>query len=157
MRILVDEEHLGWNKAWNIVCQIFSFTTHTVVADGLEKIPVDLLGSLLPRHLQVYSVRHMLSIFYVAFYPRYVFSTIKWMAENRYVQSFTIAWNHFSIRCTCFSMLSHKLKNPEWNADEPECLLPFFVIKVFFLIFLLHCNYLLRILIAFSDFIWNKF
>ncbi|KAJ1394031.1 Phosphorylase pyridoxal-phosphate attachment site [Sesbania bispinosa] len=53
MRILVDEEHLGWNKAWNIVCKIFSFTTHTVVAEGLEKIPVDLLGSLLPRHLQI--------------------------------------------------------------------------------------------------------
>lgn len=53
MRILVDEEHLDWNKAWNIVCQIFFFTTHTVVAEGLEKIPVDLLGSLLPRHLQV--------------------------------------------------------------------------------------------------------
>ncbi|CAJ2672309.1 unnamed protein product [Trifolium pratense] len=54
MRILVDEEHLGWSKAWNIVNKIFSFTTHTVVAEGLEKIPVDLLGSLLPRHLQEY-------------------------------------------------------------------------------------------------------
>ncbi|CAJ2661747.1 unnamed protein product [Trifolium pratense] len=55
MRILVDEEHLGWSKAWNILAvnKIFSFTTHTVVAEGLEKIPVDLLGSLLPRHLQL--------------------------------------------------------------------------------------------------------
>ncbi|XP_027352218.1 glycogen phosphorylase 1-like isoform X2 [Abrus precatorius] len=52
MRILVDEEHMGWNKAWDIVCQVFSFTTHSVVVEGLEKIPVDLLGSLLPRHLQ---------------------------------------------------------------------------------------------------------
>ncbi|CAJ1961766.1 unnamed protein product [Sphenostylis stenocarpa] len=52
MRILVDEEHLGWNKAWDIACKVFSFTTHTMVAEGLEKIPVDLLGSLLPRHLQ---------------------------------------------------------------------------------------------------------
>ncbi|WVY93404.1 hypothetical protein V8G54_032492 [Vigna mungo] len=53
MRILVDEEHLGWNKAWDIACEVFSFTTHTVVAEGLEKIPVDLLGSLLPRHLEI--------------------------------------------------------------------------------------------------------
>ncbi|KAL5576687.1 hypothetical protein UlMin_018386 [Ulmus minor] len=53
MRVLVDEEHLGWNKAWEIVCKIFSFTTHTVNAEGLEKFPVDLLGSLLPRHLQI--------------------------------------------------------------------------------------------------------
>ncbi|KAA0057014.1 glycogen phosphorylase 1-like [Cucumis melo var. makuwa] len=53
MRVLVDEEHLGWNKAFDITCKIFSFTTHTVQAEALEKIPVDLLGSLLPRHLQV--------------------------------------------------------------------------------------------------------
>lgn len=53
MRVLIDEEHLDWNKAWDIVCKIFSFTTHTVISEGLEKIPVDLLGSLLPRHLQV--------------------------------------------------------------------------------------------------------
>ncbi|TYK26442.1 glycogen phosphorylase 1-like [Cucumis melo var. makuwa] len=53
MRVLVDEEHLGWNKAFDITCKIFSFTTHTVQAEALEKIPVDLLGSLLPRHLQI--------------------------------------------------------------------------------------------------------
>ncbi|KAL1335884.1 hypothetical protein HN51_030328 [Arachis hypogaea] len=52
MRMLVDEEHLGWHKAWDIVCKIFSFTTHTMVTDG-EKIPVDLLESLLPRHLEI--------------------------------------------------------------------------------------------------------
>ncbi|XP_077212465.1 uncharacterized protein LOC143847500 [Tasmannia lanceolata] len=53
MRVLVDEEHLGWSQAWDIACKIFSFTTHSVLPDGLEKIPVDLLGSLLPRHLQI--------------------------------------------------------------------------------------------------------
>ncbi|XP_021902336.1 LOW QUALITY PROTEIN: glycogen phosphorylase 1-like [Carica papaya] len=53
MRILIDEEHLGWDIAWNIVLKIFSFTTHTVSSAGLEKIPVDLLGTLLPRHLQI--------------------------------------------------------------------------------------------------------
>ncbi|XP_043690123.1 glycogen phosphorylase 1-like [Telopea speciosissima] len=53
MRVLVDEEHLSWNKAWGIVCKIFSFTTHTIQPEALEKIPVDLLGSLLPRHLQI--------------------------------------------------------------------------------------------------------
>lgn len=53
MRVLVDEEHLDWNRAWDIVCKIFSFTTHTVLPEGLEKVPVDLLESLLPRHLQI--------------------------------------------------------------------------------------------------------
>ncbi|XP_047310788.1 glycogen phosphorylase 1-like [Impatiens glandulifera] len=59
MRVLLDEEHLGWKKAWDIVSKIFSFTTHTVVPKGLEKIPVDLFGSLLPRHLQIiYAINH---------------------------------------------------------------------------------------------------
>ncbi|XP_039117647.1 glycogen phosphorylase 1-like isoform X2 [Dioscorea cayenensis subsp. rotundata] len=53
IRVLVDEEHLSWKEAWDIACNIFSYTTHTVVPEGLEKIPVDLLGSLLPRHLQI--------------------------------------------------------------------------------------------------------
>ncbi|GMI91562.1 alpha-glucan phosphorylase 2, Arabidopsis thaliana alpha-glucan phosphorylase 2 [Hibiscus trionum] len=53
MRVLLDEEHLGWNKAWDIICKIFSFTTHTVSPEAPVKIPVDLLGSLLPRHLQI--------------------------------------------------------------------------------------------------------
>lgn len=62
MRVLVDEEHLGWNKAFDIICKIFSFTTHTVLAEALEKIPVDLLESLLPRHLQVCSEHRCLFI-----------------------------------------------------------------------------------------------
>ncbi|PSS24617.1 Glycogen phosphorylase [Actinidia chinensis var. chinensis] len=53
MRVLVDEERLGWDRAWDIVCKTFCFTTHTVLPEALEKIPVDLLGSLLPRHLQI--------------------------------------------------------------------------------------------------------
>lgn len=53
MRVLIDEECLDWNRAWEIVCKTFSFTCHSVNTEGLEKIPVDLLGSLLPRHLQV--------------------------------------------------------------------------------------------------------
>lgn len=55
MRVLVDEELLDWQQSWDIVCKIFSFTAHTVAPEGLEKIPVDLLSSLLPRHLQVSS------------------------------------------------------------------------------------------------------
>ncbi|XP_027159815.1 glycogen phosphorylase 1-like isoform X2 [Coffea eugenioides] len=53
MRVLVDEEHLDWSRAWDITSRVFSFTTHTVHAEALEKIPVDLLGNLLPRHLQI--------------------------------------------------------------------------------------------------------
>ncbi|KAI3800849.1 hypothetical protein L1987_28947 [Smallanthus sonchifolius] len=52
MRVLLDEEHLGWKKSWNIVKQVFSFTTHTVLLEALEKVPVDLFQNVLPRHLQ---------------------------------------------------------------------------------------------------------
>ncbi|KAI3680745.1 hypothetical protein L6452_35521 [Arctium lappa] len=53
MRVLLDEEKLGWKKAWDIVRQVFSFTTHTVQQEALEKVPVDLFESVLPRHLQI--------------------------------------------------------------------------------------------------------
>eukprot|EP00252_Welwitschia_mirabilis_P023783 TRINITY_DN6829_c0_g1_i7.p1 TRINITY_DN6829_c0_g1~~TRINITY_DN6829_c0_g1_i7.p1 ORF type:complete len:995 (-),score=183.04 TRINITY_DN6829_c0_g1_i7:250-3234(-) len=53
MRMLVDEENVEWSKAWEIVKAVFSFTNHTVLPDALEKIPVELLESLLPRHLQI--------------------------------------------------------------------------------------------------------
>eukprot|EP01018_Ginkgo_biloba_P014979 Gb_36824 [translate_table: standard] len=53
MRMLVDEENVEWKRAWGIVKKVFSFTNHTVVPEALEKIPVELLESLLPRHLQI--------------------------------------------------------------------------------------------------------
>lgn len=52
-RILVDIENLEWNEAWEIVTKTFSYTNHTVMQEALEKWPVDLLGNLLPRHLQI--------------------------------------------------------------------------------------------------------
>ncbi|KAK4711139.1 hypothetical protein R3W88_005652 [Solanum pinnatisectum] len=61
MRVLVDEEHLDWSKAWDIACRIFSVTIHAVQPEGLEKIPVDLLGSVLPRHLEIiYEINYRL-------------------------------------------------------------------------------------------------
>ncbi|XP_055803232.1 uncharacterized protein LOC129872315 isoform X2 [Solanum dulcamara] len=53
IRVLVDEEHLDWSKAWDIASRIFSVTIHAVQPEGLEKIPVDLLGNVLPRHLEI--------------------------------------------------------------------------------------------------------
>ncbi|TFK97616.1 glycogen phosphorylase [Pterulicium gracile] len=53
MRILVDEEDVGWKEAWNIVTNTFFFTNHTVLPEALEKWPVPLLQHLLPRHMQI--------------------------------------------------------------------------------------------------------
>ncbi|EGW30147.1 uncharacterized protein SPAPADRAFT_144470 [Spathaspora passalidarum NRRL Y-27907] len=52
-RILVDLEGLEWNEAWSIVTSVFAYTNHTVMAEALEKWPVDLVGRLLPRHLEI--------------------------------------------------------------------------------------------------------
>ncbi len=49
MRILVDEEGLEWDKAWRIVKNTCAYTNHTILAEALEKWPVDLFQNLLPR------------------------------------------------------------------------------------------------------------
>jgi starch phosphorylase len=49
MRILMDEEGIGWDEAWNITVNTMSFTNHTIMPEAMEKWPVDLFKSLLPR------------------------------------------------------------------------------------------------------------
>jgi glycogen phosphorylase len=53
MRILVDEKQWEWDEAWSVVKQCFAYTCHTLLPEALEVWPVDLLGRLLPRHLEI--------------------------------------------------------------------------------------------------------
>jgi starch phosphorylase len=53
MRILVDINHLNWDKAWNITTRTFSYTNHTLMAEALETWPVAMFEEILPRHLQI--------------------------------------------------------------------------------------------------------
>jgi starch phosphorylase len=53
MRLLVDEHAMDWDTAWGVGERIFGYTNHTLLAEALERWPVDLFGSLLPRHLEI--------------------------------------------------------------------------------------------------------
>lgn len=53
MRILVDEEGLGWDQAWEITTKTCAYTNHTIMAEALEKWPIELFSRLLPRVYQI--------------------------------------------------------------------------------------------------------
>jgi starch phosphorylase len=53
MRILMDEYLLGWDQAWDITQRTCAYTNHTILTEALEKWPVSIFESLLPRHLEI--------------------------------------------------------------------------------------------------------
>jgi glycogen phosphorylase len=53
MRILMDEYGTGWSAAWDIVRKTFAYTNHTILAEALEKWPIDIFQGLLPRIYQI--------------------------------------------------------------------------------------------------------
>ena len=53
MRILVDEEGLEWDEAWEVTTKTCAYTNHTIMAEALEKWPIELFSRLLPRIYQI--------------------------------------------------------------------------------------------------------
>ena len=53
MRLLIDEEGLEWDEAWETTTKTVAYTNHTIMSEALEKWPIDLFSSLLPRVYQI--------------------------------------------------------------------------------------------------------
>ncbi|MDD3823570.1 MAG: glycogen/starch/alpha-glucan phosphorylase, partial [Sphaerochaetaceae bacterium] len=70
MRILLDVEQLEWEQAWDITVRTMGYTNHTLMPEALEKWPLPMLESILPRHLQIiYEINHRFLQHAVSFFP----------------------------------------------------------------------------------------
>jgi glycogen phosphorylase len=59
MRLLVDENHLEWDKAWEITQATLGYTNHTLLPEALERWPISLLERVLPRHMEIiFGINH---------------------------------------------------------------------------------------------------
>lgn len=53
MRLLIDQHKFTWDDAFEVTCQVFSYTNHTLMSEALETWPVEMIGKILPRHLGI--------------------------------------------------------------------------------------------------------
>ena len=70
MRILIDQEGLSWDDAWDITVKTLGYTNHTLMPEALEKWSIPMLESILPRHMQIiYEINHRFLQKAVSFFP----------------------------------------------------------------------------------------
>ncbi|KAJ1479642.1 glycosyl transferase, partial [Baffinella frigidus] len=59
VRLLVDEEHLPWEEAWEVTTAIYTYTNHTVLPEAMEEWDVEMFEVMLPRHMEIiYQINH---------------------------------------------------------------------------------------------------
>ena len=93
MRLLVDVHALPWERAWEITTRTFGYTNHTLLPEALEKWPLPLFGSLLPRHLEiVYEINAPLPGRGPAALPRRRGARAAAVADRRDAARATCAW-----------------------------------------------------------------
>jgi len=70
MRLMMDEHGLGWDEAWEITEASTGYTNHTILPEALERWPVEMMESLLPRHTQIiYEINARFMRQVATFYP----------------------------------------------------------------------------------------
>ncbi len=70
MRLLIDQEGLGWDEAWDITVKTLGYTNHTLMPEALEKWPLPMMETLLPRHMEIiYEINRRFLSSAVSFFP----------------------------------------------------------------------------------------